>query len=60
MIEKMLILFITKLLEAPLFKSNDGQDYVEFVKRCNINKNRKLKMFCILYNCIAKIYLIII
>ena len=34
-----------------------GSDYISLIRRFNSKKNSKLKMFCILYNCMANIFI---
>ena len=35
---------------------NYGQDYISLINRLNRNRNDKLKMYCILYNCMISIF----
>ena len=34
-----------------------GLDYIELINKFNENNNKKLKMFCILYNCIVSMFI---
>ena len=34
-----------------------GLDYIELINRFNKNKNKKLKLFCIIYNCISSVFI---